>query len=118
SLGPHAIWEKLAALASGLLAGGDTVLIEPVVAGDAFPRLLRDLGAPVESAGSAIRLAPPRAPLPAADVAIPGDLDASLMLLAGAMAFPGSRVGVRSVVVQPADAGALAALLERGAGLA
>lgn len=109
-LRPGALPEKLAALTSGLLATGATVVIEPLVCGDAFVRLLRALGVSVETAGAITRITPLSDALAPAALPIPGDPDASLMLLAAALAHPDSVVGVRGMVSQPTDAGALAAL--------
>lgn len=114
---PGGFAEKLAALAAGLFAAGDTVLVEPLVTRDALPRLLHAAGATVESAGGLTRLAPLTEPLTPFAFDLPGDLDAGLLLAAAAMAHPESAVGVRSVVVQPSDAGALVALREGGASL-
>jgi 3-phosphoshikimate 1-carboxyvinyltransferase len=110
--------EKLAALTSGLLADGPTVLLEPMVSGDLPVRLYRELGAHVETAGGLTRLAPLTVPFAARDLPIPGDPDTSLMLLASSAAVGGeSRVGVRGVIAQPSDAAALSTLHHAGAGL-
>ncbi len=109
--------EKVAALVSGLFAAGDTILVEPLVTDDRVTRLLQALGATLETAGGLTRLAPLGAPLPAFTLELPGQLDASLLLLAAALAQPDSAVGVRTVTVQPSDAAALFALRDAGAPL-
>jgi 3-phosphoshikimate 1-carboxyvinyltransferase len=57
------------------------------------------------------------APLTEMSVTLPGDLDASLMLLASAMAMEGSHVGLRHVVAQPSDAAALSVIRDGGGAL-
>ncbi|HHH29684.1 MAG TPA: hypothetical protein ENK57_15250 [Polyangiaceae bacterium] len=108
---------KVAALASGLFATGDTLVHEPVASGDRFERLLSAVGVPIQSAGAILRSRPlVEGPSPF-EQAAPGESEGALALLAAALLVPESRVGVRGVATGPTRRGALEALEHAGASL-
>jgi 3-phosphoshikimate 1-carboxyvinyltransferase len=111
---------KSAVLLSGLFADGPTYFKEPTVSRDHTERLLRALGAPIETTGSVVRLDPSgwSGVMPALDVSVPGDLSAAAFLLVAAELVPGSRVTVRAVGVNPTRAGVLEIARDMGAGIA
>jgi 3-phosphoshikimate 1-carboxyvinyltransferase len=111
---------KSAVLLSGLFADGPTYFKEPTVSRDHTERLLRALGAPIETTGSVVRLDPAgwSGVMPPLDISVPGDLSAAAFLLVAAQLVAGSRVTVRSVGVNPTRAGVLEIARDMGAGLA
>ncbi len=110
---------KSAVLLSGLFADGPTYFREPTVSRDHTERMLRALGAPLETTGTVVRLDPDgwNGVMPALDISIPGDLSAAAFLVVAAELVPGSRVTVRAVGVNPTRAGVLEILRDMGAGL-
>jgi 3-phosphoshikimate 1-carboxyvinyltransferase len=116
-LPPAALSIKLAALASGLMSSGETVVAEPVLSSDRFERLLHAVGVSIESAGAIVRLRPPTHDLAPFDQHVPGDTEGSIVLLAAALMVKDSRVGVRGIGHGPSRRGALDALVVAGAGI-
>jgi 3-phosphoshikimate 1-carboxyvinyltransferase len=111
---------KSAVLLSGLGASGLTMFQEPIVSRDHTERMLRALGAPLETMVSCVTLDPTRwdgvlAPI---DLVIPGDLSAAAFLLVAAQITPGSNVTVRDVGLNPTRTGLLEIARDMGAGLA
>lgn len=108
---------KSAILLCGLLADGDTEVVEPVRSRDHTERMLRHQGAPLtvadeEGGGATSRLQTAgwgRALLPLS-IDVPGDLSSAAFLLGAALLVPGSRVLVRGVGVNPTRTGVLDAL--------
>jgi 3-phosphoshikimate 1-carboxyvinyltransferase len=100
---------KSALLLSGLDADGPTFFREPMLSRDHTERMLRALGAPIETMASCVVLDPRGwdqrlAPF---DLKVPGDLSAAAFLLAAAFLVPGSEVSVRDVGVNPTRTGFL-----------
>jgi 3-phosphoshikimate 1-carboxyvinyltransferase len=110
---------KGALLLSGLYAHGNSYVREPMVSADHAERLLRALGAPLETVASMVELAAEGwdHQLPAFAVTVPGDLSAALPLLLAGLLVPGSEVGVRGVGSNPTRSGLLAYARARGAAL-
>lgn len=108
---------KVAALASGLFATGETLVHEPVASGDRFERLLDALGIRIQSAGAILRSRPMLEGPSPFEQAAPGDSEGALALLAAGLLVPDSRVGVRAVAAGPTRRGALEALEHAGASL-
>lgn len=101
---------KVAALASGILAQGETLVHEPVASRDRFERLLNALGMPVESGGAVLRGRPVVTGPEGFDEPVPGDSDVGLALLAAGLLVRGSQVGVRGIASSPSCEGTLKAL--------
>lgn len=107
---------KSAILLAGLLADGDTVVLEPVPTRDHTERMLVAFGQPVARDGQRIRLAP-RGGLTAARVAVPGDLSsAAFFVLAGSAATAGELV-IENVGLNPTRTGILDIMRLMGADL-
>jgi 3-phosphoshikimate 1-carboxyvinyltransferase len=110
---------KSAILLSGLDAAGPTLFREPTVSRDHTERMLRALGAPLETMASCVSLDPRRwdGRLGPLDLTIPGDLSAAAFLLVAAQITPGSHVTVRGVGLNPTRTGLLEIARDMRAGL-
>jgi 3-phosphoshikimate 1-carboxyvinyltransferase len=104
---------KSALLLAGLAAEGPTVIEEPFPSRDHTERMLRAMGAAIEttSAGQ-VRLEPGR--IESADVAVPGDLSSAAFFL-GLAAARGGEVVVEGVGLNPGRTGFLDILGRLGA---
>jgi 3-phosphoshikimate 1-carboxyvinyltransferase len=111
---------KSAVLLSGLFARGVTRFKEPTVSRDHTERMLRALGCPILTVGSAVELDPSGwdRRLPAFDIEIPGDISAAAFIMVAAQIVDGSRVTARGVGVNPTRTGLLEIARDMGAGLA
>ncbi len=105
---------KSAILLAGLFADGQTTVIEPAPSRDHTERMLRGLGASVETDGSAITLTPPET-LRAVDVEVPGDISSAAYFLVAGLILPDSELIIRNVGVNPTRTGILDALEAMGA---
>jgi 3-phosphoshikimate 1-carboxyvinyltransferase len=105
---------KSCLLLAGLLAAGETRVIEPAPSRDHTERMLAAAGAEVSRDGEAVlvtsvdRLEP-------GELAVPGDLSAAAFFIAGALLVPGSEVVLTGVGVNPTRTGLLAILGRMGA---
>jgi len=111
---------KSAVLLAGLRAAGPTTVVEPCASRDHTERLLRAMGAALESGqdGSGrprIRLEP--SSLVGVEVSVPADPSSAAPLLAAAALVPGSDLRIRDVGLNPTRTGLLAALTLMGAGV-
>ncbi len=110
---------KSCLLLAGLAADGPVVLREPGPSRDHTERMLRHMGARLETcpeaAGRRVVLHPPAAPLAPLDLDLPGDLSSAAFLLAAGLIVPGSVVTVQNVGLNPGRTGYLDALAEMGA---
>ncbi|HEY4691774.1 MAG TPA: 3-phosphoshikimate 1-carboxyvinyltransferase, partial [Anaerolineae bacterium] len=122
---------KTALLIAALSADGATTLHEPGPSRDHTERMLRSLGVsltmpPASSGGEhlpaptnySVTLTSDRLPLPAFDLAVPGDFSSAAFLLIAALIVPGSDVVIRAVGVNPTRTGLLDALSDMGARVA
>ncbi|MSQ14893.1 MAG: 3-phosphoshikimate 1-carboxyvinyltransferase [Dehalococcoidia bacterium] len=108
---------KSALILAALYASGDSVITEPSPSRDHTERLLRAMGARIDSQGNTIRISPLSAPLKSQDVRVPADISsAAFWLVAGAI-HPNSRVTVRGVGANPTRTGIIDALRSMGADL-
>jgi 3-phosphoshikimate 1-carboxyvinyltransferase len=120
---------KSCVLLAGLLAGGETTVIEPAPTRDHTERMLRAAGADVlvEPAGTPVAL---RGQLPGnrvtvrraerlapGAVVVPGDFSSAAFLLVAAALTRGSEVRVEGVGLNPTRIGLLGILNRMGAGL-
>lgn len=108
---------KSALLCAALYAPGGFQLTEPVLSRDHTERLLRAMGAPLETMGAMVALDPDGwdRTLAPVDVLVPGDLSAAAFLFAGAAITSSGPVEVGGVGINPTRTGVLDAL--RGAGV-
>ena len=105
---------KSALLLAGLLASGETAVVEPELSRDHTERLLRYLGVPVRVEGTRVAVSRVRE-WPARDLAVPGDPSSAAFLLAAAVIAPDAEVTVRNVCVNPTRTGFLQILQAMGA---
>jgi 3-phosphoshikimate 1-carboxyvinyltransferase len=120
---------KSCLLLAGLLAGGETIVIEPAPTRDHTERMLVAAGAElrVEPAGTPVAI---RGQLPGnritvrpgdriavGEITIPADLSSAAFLLAAAVLTRGSQVTVTDVGLNPTRIGLLGILNRMGAGL-
>jgi len=104
---------KSAVLLAGLLAEGDTEVLEPVPTRDHTERMLAQFGVPVRREGRRVVLSPaiPRG----GAVEVPGDISSAAFLLAGAAAMEGADLAVEAVGLNPTRTGVLDVLQAMGA---
>lgn len=116
---PHDWAGKTAALISGLLADGPTVIQESVMGHERSERLFYALGVPLSSAGPYLELAGQQwqGELPQASYALPGDSEGAALLVAAAAVVPDSLVTVRGVAASGGCSGYLEALRNAAASL-
>ena len=103
---------KSAILLAGIAADGATTVEEPSPSRDHTERMLRAMGARIESIPGRVRLDP--GPIEAVDVAVPGDLSSAAFFLALAAASGGEAM-VDEVGLNPGRTGFLDLLARMGA---
>ncbi len=107
---------KSAILLAALFAKGETTIEQPAPSRDHTERLLRAMGAKLESDGLRVTLAPAPA-LSAIDLHIPGDISsAAFWLVAGAI-HPNARIRLKDTGINPTRMGIIEVLLDMGAKL-
>ncbi len=108
---------KSAILLAGLFAGGSTAIEESQHSRDHTERLLKRMGAKLESDDSHIFLTPLTAPLTSVDLCVPGDISsAAYWLVAGAI-HPNAKIKIANCGINPTRAGIIDVLLAMGAKL-
>jgi len=108
---------KSAILLAGLFAGGSTAIEESQHSRDHTERLLKRMGAKLESDNSHIFLTPLTAPLTSVDLCVPGDISsAAYWLVAGAI-HPNAKIKIANCGINPTRTGIIDALLAMGAKL-
>jgi 3-phosphoshikimate 1-carboxyvinyltransferase len=105
---------KSALLLAGLAASGDVEITEPAPSRDHTERMLAYFGCEIDFAPGWARLGRDRA-LTGTHVEVPGDPSSAAFPLVAAAVTPGSRVALRSVLLNPLRAGLLTTLSEMGA---
>lgn len=112
---------KSAILLAGLHAPGETTVIEPSPSRDHSERMLRYLGAEVETEalpdGRSKVTITGQPELTAADIQVPGDPSSAAFLLTAAALSPGSKLRIENVGQNPLRTGYLRCLEEMGAKL-
>ena len=105
---------KSAILLAGLFADDPTTVIQPGPARDHTERLLKAMGADLQTAGDRITLTPGN-PLHPLDMTIPGDFSSAAFLLVAASIVPGSHLTLHNISINPTRTGLLGVLQEMGA---
>lgn len=105
---------KSSIMLAGLYADGDTVLHQPALSRDHTERMVKAMGATVETDGLALVLHPGR--LQAVDIDVPGDISSAAFWLVAGLCHTNSRVVVRGVGLNPSRTGIIEALQAMGAG--
>ncbi|HEX6601754.1 MAG TPA: 3-phosphoshikimate 1-carboxyvinyltransferase [Solirubrobacterales bacterium] len=105
---------KSCLLFAGLLAGGETRVIEPLASRDHSERMLAAAGAPLERAGDAVvvRAAERLEPGP---ISVPADISSAAFFVVAALLVKGSEVVLEAVNVNPTRTGLLTILERMGA---
>jgi 3-phosphoshikimate 1-carboxyvinyltransferase len=105
---------KSCVLLAGLLAEGETTVVEPLPSRDHTERMLAAAGAPIEREGDAITVrSTDRIEL--AEIDVPADFSSAAFFVVAATLVPGSRLVLRDVGVNPSRIGLLAVLERMGA---
>jgi 3-phosphoshikimate 1-carboxyvinyltransferase len=105
---------KSCLLFAGLLAEGETRVIEPLPSRDHSERMLAAAGANVRREQGAVAIAAPDA-LHGGRIAVPADFSSAAFFLVGALLVPGSDVTLSRVGLNPTRTGLLAILERMGA---
>jgi 3-phosphoshikimate 1-carboxyvinyltransferase len=106
---------KSALLFAGLFAEGETRVTEPVRTRDHGEVALRAFGAEVQRDGNEVRIVGGQR-LRAIEAAIPGDISSAAFFLCAAALFPGSRVVIPGLLMNPTRARLLDILSSMGVG--
>lgn len=107
---------KSALLFAGLLADGETRVEEPIRTRDHGELALRAFGAQVKLNGNQASIAGGQK-LHAIDAEIPGDLSSAAFFLCAAALFPGSRLLISGLLMNPTRARLLDILIMMGVGI-
>ena len=105
---------KSCLLFAGLLAAGETRVVEGHPSRDHTERMLAAAGAPIERDGDAV-IARPAERLEAATIAVPADVSSAAFFVVAALLVPGSEVVLEDVGVNPTRTGLLTILARMGA---
>ncbi len=104
---------KSCLLLAGLLAEGETTIVEPLPTRDHTERLLAGMGADLRREGNAISVSSRRA-LEGVDVEVPGDFSSAAFALVAALIVPGSDVVLSDVGLNGTRIGLLPILARMG----
>jgi 3-phosphoshikimate 1-carboxyvinyltransferase len=102
---------KSCLLFAGLLAGGETRIVEPLPSRDHTERMLAAAGAPIERVDNAVVVRPVEQ-LEPDDLLVPADISSAAFFLMAAVLVPDSEIELRWVGVNPTRTGLLS-ILER-----
>jgi 3-phosphoshikimate 1-carboxyvinyltransferase len=108
---------KSAILLAGLFAQGSTVLHQTIPSRDHTERLLKRMGASLESQRNLVSLLPLSSPLISVSLRIPGDISSAAYFLVAGAIHPNARIVVRDCGINPTRTGILDILLAMGAKL-
>ena len=105
---------KSCVLLGGLLASGETTVVETVPTRDHTERMLEYFGVPVVRRG--LRLTVRGGTLPKArDFVVPGDISSAAFWMVAAAAFPGAKLKIPDVGLNPTRSGIVSVLTRMGA---
>ncbi len=107
---------KSCLLLAGLLADGETRIVEPAPSRDHSERMLAAAGAEVGRDGDAVTIRPAAALAPGR-IAVPGDISAAAFFIVGATVVPGSDLALTGVGLNPTRTGLLGILGRMGAAI-
>ena len=108
---------KSAILLASLFASGNTVLRQRIVSRDHTERMIRQMGASLQSNGDSVSLLPLNNPLAPLSMRIPGDISSAAYFLVAAAIHPNARIVIRDCGVNPTRTGIIDILLAMGASL-
>ncbi|MGC2153411.1 MAG: 3-phosphoshikimate 1-carboxyvinyltransferase, partial [Terriglobales bacterium] len=104
---------KSCVLFAGLFAEGETIIDEPIRTRDHGELALRAFGAEVDHHGNVARIRGGQQ-LSAIEAHVPGDLSSAAFFLCAAALFPGSRVSLPGILMNPTRARLLDILIQTG----
>jgi 3-phosphoshikimate 1-carboxyvinyltransferase len=105
---------KSCLLFAGLLADGETRIVEPLPSRDHSERMLAAAGAEVEAAEGAVSVRP-AARLEPGEIAVPADFSSAAFFVVAALLVSGSEVSLTGVGLNPTRTGLLSILDRMGA---
>jgi 3-phosphoshikimate 1-carboxyvinyltransferase len=108
---------KSAILLAGLFAQGETTLHQPMPSRDHTERLLKQMGARLESNDNSLTLSPLTNPLAPISFRIPGDISSAAYFLVAGAIHPDARIIIRNCGINPTRTGIIDALVAMGAKL-
>jgi len=108
---------KSAILLAGLSAHGNTVLHQTIISRDHTERMLKRMGAGLESRGNSISLLPLSSPLVPLNVRVPGDISSAAYFLVAGAIHSNARIVIRDCGINPTRTGIIDILLAMGARL-
>jgi 3-phosphoshikimate 1-carboxyvinyltransferase len=108
---------KSCLLFAGLLAGGETRIVEPLPSRDHTERMLAAAGAPIERVDDAVVVRPVER-LEPGPISVPADISSAAFFIVAAMLVEESEVVLEEVNVNPTRTGLLTILERMGAGIA
>jgi 3-phosphoshikimate 1-carboxyvinyltransferase len=108
---------KSAILLAGLFARDNSVLHQKILSRDHTERMLKEMGANVESRGNSISLLPLSSPLIPLKLRIPGDISAAAYFLIAGAIHPNARIVIKNCGINPTRTGIIDILLTMGARL-
>jgi 3-phosphoshikimate 1-carboxyvinyltransferase len=108
---------KSAILLAGLFARGNTVLHQKILSRDHTERMLKQMGASLESQGNLISLLPLSSSLTPINLRIPGDISSAAYFLVAAAIHPDAKIVIRDCGINPTRTGIIDILLAMGARL-
>ncbi len=104
---------KSCLLLAGLLADGETTVVEPVPSRDHTERMLAAMGATLRRSGTEVTIEPADR-LEAGDVPVPGDFSSAAFFIAAGLIVPGSELSLREVGINRNRIGLLSILSRMG----
>ncbi len=108
---------KSAVILAALGADGESTISEPGPGRDHTERMLRSMGAQIESVGATVRVKPLSSPLKPLSGDLPGDISSAAFILVAAAIVPGSEIEIRDVLLNGTRTGILDVLSQMGAAL-
>jgi 3-phosphoshikimate 1-carboxyvinyltransferase len=105
---------KSCLLLAGLLAEGETRIVEPLATRDHSERMLRAAGAEIDREGDTITVRPADRLTPER-IVVPADFSSAAFLIVAALLVPGSEIELAGVGLNPTRTGLLAILDRMGA---
>ena len=108
---------KSAILLAGLFARGNTVIHQKIVSRDHTERMLKQMGATLETKGNSIGLLPLSNPLLPLNLRVPCDISSAAYFLVAAAIHPNAKIVIRDCGINPTRAGIIDILLAMGAKL-
>jgi len=108
---------KSAILLASLFADGNTVIHQTIPSRDHTERMLRQMGAILESRVNSVSVLPLTTPLVPLSCRIPGDISSAAYFLVAAAIHPNARIVIRDCGINPTRTGIIDILLAMGANL-